>query len=118
MRKNKTSSTTEQPASTKSRGDSVNQVSLVGRLVAASELRTTTSGKSVTTVRIATKGKTSAEFHDVVLWGQLADFACQYLGNGRLATSRIGSKAASGRPLTAALDGPSRWSPTGFKRSP
>ena len=42
------------------------------------------SGKHVTTVRVATNGKSHAEFHDVVLWGQLADFACQYLGKGRL----------------------------------
>jgi single-strand DNA-binding protein len=62
----------------------VNQVTLIGRLVAAPELRKTTSGKDVTTVRVATNGKSHAEFHDVVLWGQLATFACQYLGKGRL----------------------------------
>lgn len=68
----------------KSRGDSVNQVTLIGRLVATPELRETGSGKSVTTIRVATNGKSHAEFHDVVLWGQLASFACQYLGKGRL----------------------------------
>ena len=26
----------------------------------------------------------STNFHDVVLWGQLADFACSYLGKGCL----------------------------------
>jgi len=57
---------------------------LIGRLVAAPELRETASGKSVTTVRVATNGKSHTEFHDVVLWGQVADFACQYLGKGRL----------------------------------
>ena len=67
-----------------SRGDSVNQVTLIGRLVAAPELRETGSGKSVTTIRVATNGKNHAEFHDVVLWGQLASFACSYLGKGRL----------------------------------
>ena len=82
MRSNKTNSTMKQTASTKNRGDSVNQVTLIGRLVAAPQLRTTTSGKSVTTVRVATNGKSHAEFHDVVLWNQLADFACQYLGKG------------------------------------
>ena len=41
-------------------------------------------GAHVTTVRVATNGESHAEFHDVVLWGQLADFACQYLGKGRL----------------------------------
>jgi len=63
---------------------SVNQATLIGRLVATPELREAGSGKSVTTVRVATNGKHHAEFHDVVLWGQLADFACQYLGKGRL----------------------------------
>lgn len=84
MRSNKTNSTKKQTASTQSRGDLVNQVTLIGRLVAARELRETTSGKHVTTVRVATNGKSHAEFHKVVLWGQLADLACQYLGKGRL----------------------------------
>ena len=84
MRSNKTNSTKKQTASTQSRGDSVNQVILIGRLVAAPELRETASGKHVTTVRVATNAKSHAEFHDVVLWGQLADFATNYLGKGRL----------------------------------
>jgi single-strand DNA-binding protein len=84
MRSNKATSTKQQTASTQSRGDSVNQVTLIGRLVAAPELRETASGKHVTTVRVATNGKSHAEFHDVVLWGQLADFATSYLSKGRL----------------------------------
>jgi single-stranded DNA-binding protein len=64
-----------------SRGDSVNQVTLIGRLVATPELRETDFGKSV---RVATNGKNHAEFPDVVLWGNLASFACSYLGKGRL----------------------------------
>jgi single-strand DNA-binding protein len=85
MRNNKTNTAAKQTVSvTKSRGDSVNQVTLIGRLVAAPELRETASGKHVTTIRVATNGKSHAEFHDVVLWGQLADFACHYLGKGRL----------------------------------
>jgi single-strand DNA-binding protein len=62
----------------------VNQVTLIGRLVAAPELRETGSGKHVTTIRVATNGKTHTEFHSVVLWAQLADFATSYLGKGRL----------------------------------
>lgn len=86
MRSNKTNTkTTASEPENKSRGDSVNQVILVGRLVAAPELRATaSSGKHVTTARIATNGRSSAEFHDVVLWGQLADFCTSYLGKGRL----------------------------------
>jgi single-strand DNA-binding protein len=81
-----TTNSTKKPATSErqNRGDSVNQVTLIGRLVATPELRETGSGKHVTTVRVATNGKSHAEFHDVVLWGQLADFACSYLGKGRL----------------------------------
>ena len=85
MRSDQTENQQFAPADTrKSRGDSVNQVILIGRLVAAPELRETASGKHVTTVRIATNGRKNAEFHDVVLWAQLADFATNYLGKGRL----------------------------------
>jgi single-strand DNA-binding protein len=86
MRSNNTNSKNKPVAKDErqSRGDSVNQVTLIGRLVAAPELRETGSGKHVTTVRVATNGKTHAEFHDVVLWGLLADFATSYLGKGRL----------------------------------
>ena len=86
MRSNTTNSTTK-PVTTdehQSRGDSVNQVTLIGRLVARPELRETASGKAVTTVRVATNGKSHAEFHDVVLWGQMATFATSYLAKGRL----------------------------------
>ena len=85
MRSNTTNSMTK-PVTTYERQprQDVNQVTLIGRLVAAPELRETGSGKHVTTVRIATNGKSHAEFHDVVLWGQLADFATSYLGKGRL----------------------------------
>jgi single-strand DNA-binding protein len=81
-----TTNSTKKPATgeRQSRGDSVNQVTLIGRLVAAPELRETGSGKPVTTIRVATNGKSHAEFHDVVLWGQLASFASSYLGKGRL----------------------------------
>ena len=79
-------STTE-TAETKrsSKGTSVNRVILVGRLVATPELRTTASGIHVTTVRIATNEREQPEFHDVVLWRQLADFATKYMTKGRLA---------------------------------
>jgi single-strand DNA-binding protein len=65
-------------------GASVNRVTLVGRLVATPELRETGNGIHVTTVRIATNDRKQAEFHDVVLWRQIADFATTYLTKGRL----------------------------------
>lgn len=66
-------------------GGSINQTILLGRLCADPELRSTASGKHVTTVRIATNERDGhAEFHSVVLWNQLAEFASAYLGKGRL----------------------------------
>jgi single-strand DNA-binding protein len=70
---------TEKPA----RSASVNRVTLIGRLVAAPELRTTSSGLHVTTVRVVTNDREQPEFHDVVLWRQLADFAVTYMAKGR-----------------------------------
>lgn len=63
---------------------SVNRATLVGRLVATPELRETKGGIHVTTIRIATNSREQAEFHDVVLWRQLADFAAGHLTKGRL----------------------------------
>jgi single-stranded DNA-binding protein len=76
MRSKTTTTINKQTASVQSRGDSVNQATLIGRLVAAPKLRKTASRKHVTTVRVATNGKSRVEFHDVVLWSQLAKFAC------------------------------------------
>jgi single-strand DNA-binding protein len=86
MRNNKTNTTAKQTVSvTKSRGDSVDHATLIGRLVAAPELRHTASGKSVTTAGVAINGRNGdADFFDIVLWAQAADFACRYLGKGRL----------------------------------
>jgi single-strand DNA-binding protein len=76
---------TEVPGTEKNtRSASVNKVTLVGRLVAAPEMRTTGSGLHVTTVRVVTNDRETPEFHDVVLWRQLADFAVNYMAKGRL----------------------------------
>lgn len=76
-----TDSTSTKP----SRGASVNRVTLAGRLVANPELRTTANGTHVTTIRLVTNDREAPEFHNVVLWRQLADFAASYMGKGRLA---------------------------------
>jgi single-strand DNA-binding protein len=87
--KTSTRSTKSTPETTEtkrsSKGTSVNRVTLVGRVVATPELRTTGSGISVTTIRIATNDREVPEFHDVVLWRQHAEFAAQYMAKGRLA---------------------------------
>ena len=41
-------------------------------------------GKFFATVRVAPASTGHTEFHDRFPWGQLANFACQYLGKGRL----------------------------------
>lgn len=75
----------EAPASEqRSSSGTVNRVTLVGRLVADPVLRSTASGIPVTTVRVATNDRGTAEFHDVVVWRQLAEFATTCLGKGRL----------------------------------
>ena len=64
--RNSTTAETENPTARKSSpGTSVNRVTLVGRVVAAPELRTTGSGVHVTTVRIVTNDREQPEFHDV-----------------------------------------------------
>ena len=84
--KSSTTATGETQSTKKqSRGASVNRVILIGRVVATTQLRTTGSGLHVTTVRIVTNDREQPEFHDVVLWRQMADFACQYMVKGRLA---------------------------------
>lgn len=67
------------------RSTSVNRVILVGRLVAKPELCTTASGLCVTSVRIVTNDREQPEFHDVVLWRQMAEFAVNYMAKGGLA---------------------------------
>jgi len=70
----------------------LNRATIIGRLTRDPELRTTATGKTVTTVGVAT-GRTwtdqsgvehkETEFHNCVLWGKLADIAGQYLTKGK-----------------------------------
>ena len=82
------STPTEAPASTapaqRRTGPALNRVQLIGRLAADPEVRFTSSGLPVCTLRVATNERESAEFHDVVVWRQLAEFAGQYLAKGRM----------------------------------
>jgi hypothetical protein len=63
---------------------------IIGHFVAAPELRETVSGKHVTTVPVATHSKS----HDVVLWGQVADFACSDLGRVSVSSTSSGDSRA------------------------
>ena len=68
----------------------LNCVTLIGRLVADVELRTTNSGKSVATFRIAvdrsyTKdGNREADFITIVAFGSTADFVSKWFSKGSM----------------------------------
>lgn len=70
----------------------VNKAIIIGRLVRDPEVRTTQSGQSVTSISLATnrvwkdnngQKQEQTEFHNVVLWGRLAEIAGQYLTKGQ-----------------------------------
>lgn len=70
----------------------VNKVVLVGRLTRDPEIRNTTSGQSVATLSMATnrfwkdkngQRQEKTSFHNIVLWGRLAEIAGQYLTKGQ-----------------------------------
>lgn len=67
----------------------LNKVQIIWRLTQDVELKSTPNGQNVATISVAT-GRTwtdwswakqeQTEFHNVVLWGKLAEIASQYLG--------------------------------------
>lgn len=97
----------------------VNKVILVGRLTRDPEIRTTPNGQSVATIALATnsfwtdKGgarQEKTEYHNVVLWGKLAEIAGQYLIKGqecyiegRLQTRSYTAKDGSERRVTEVI---------------
>ena len=68
----------------------LNACILMGRLTADPELRTTQSGKSVTSFSMAVErdfqqdGERQADFIDVVAWRGTAEFICKYFRKGRM----------------------------------
>lgn len=94
----------------------VNKVLLVGRLTRDPEIRNTPSGQTVASISLATnrfwKDKSGqrqdqTEFHNVVLWGRLAEIAGQYLTKGqeayiegRLQTRKYTAKDGTERRTT------------------
>ena len=68
----------------------LNQVTLVGRITADPELKTSTNGRPFCIVTLATtrsfKNKTTDEydtdFIDVTLWGATAENCCKHVGKG------------------------------------
>lgn len=66
----------------------LNTVVLMGRLVADPELRTTQSGLSVTSFRVAVDRPHSrdkeTDFISIVAWRQTAEFVCKYFTKGQM----------------------------------
>lgn len=71
----------------------LNKVFILGNLTRDPELRQTATGQNVANFAVATNRmwsdtsgnkQTQTEFHNVVVWGRLAEIASQYLAKGRL----------------------------------
>lgn len=69
----------------------LNVVAIIGRLAASPELKTTNSGKSVCSFRIANdsgykdaSGQSQTNWLDVTAWGKTAEFICKYFPKGAL----------------------------------
>ena len=86
----------------------VNKVTLVGRLTRDPELRTTKSGQTVTSISIATnrfwkdqsgEKQEQTEFHNIVLFGRVAEVAGQYLVKGQeaLFEGRLQTRSYTGK---------------------
>jgi single-strand DNA-binding protein len=71
-------------AAQRSRGPSLNNVQLIGRLAADPEVRPIANGGQVGTLRIATSWQDRTEYHTLVVFGSQAKFAGDYLTKGRL----------------------------------
>jgi single-strand DNA-binding protein len=71
----------------------LNKVFIIGRVTKDPEMRTTTTGQNVSSFGVATnktwvdksgQKQETVEFHDIVVWGRLAEIATQYLKKGQL----------------------------------
>ena len=71
---------------------SLNKVMIIGRLGADPEMKTLSSGNSLTTFSIATsenwkdkdgQKQEKTEWHRIVVWGRLAEICGKYLAKGR-----------------------------------
>ena len=86
----------------------LNKTFLIGRLTRDPESRTTPSGQKVTSLSLATNRyykdkdgnrQEQVEFHNVVLWGKLAEIASQYLIKGQevLVEGRLQTRSWDGQ---------------------
>lgn len=86
----------------------VNKAILVGRVTRDPDVRNTASGQAVTNIGLATNSfwtdkagqkQEKTEFHNIVLWGRLAEIAGQYLVKGQEAyiEGRIENRTYTGK---------------------
>ena len=83
----------------------VNRVFLIGRLGQEPEMRYTPGGQAVTKFSVATDRPTKpgaereTDWHQIICWGKLAEFAGQYLAKGRLVfvAGRVSYRSWEGR---------------------
>jgi single-strand DNA-binding protein len=86
----------------------LNKVQLIGRLTRDPEIRTTPSGQTVATVGLATnrtwndksgQKQEKTEFHNIVVWGRLAEIVGQYMAKGQEAyfEGRIETRSYTGK---------------------
>lgn len=70
----------------------LNRATILGRLTRDPEVRTTTSGRNVTVLGVATNRSWTdqngakqevVEYHNCVFWGKIGEIAAQYLSKGR-----------------------------------
>lgn len=70
----------------------LNRAMIIGNLTRDPEVRTTTTGQNVASFGVATnhswtdksgQKQERAEFHNIVVWGKLAEICGQYLSKGR-----------------------------------
>lgn len=69
----------------------LNRIILIGRLTANPELKSTTTGKSVTSFSIAvernynrTGEERKVDFFNIVCWNSTAEFVCRYFAKGNM----------------------------------
>jgi single-strand DNA-binding protein len=86
----------------------INKVTLVGRLTRDPEIRTTNTGSTVASISLATNSfwtdkngqkQETTEFHNIVLFGKVAEIAGQYLVKGQEAffEGRLQTRSYTGK---------------------
>ena len=66
----------------------INKVELLGRVGTEPEMKYTPGGTAITTLRLATDrrrqdGETTADWHNIVVWGKSAEAVNNYVGKGQ-----------------------------------